>query len=309
MTVYREQKTEKKEEFYTQLFDIERIISKSICTIYLFIFFIPVVCSQTVNYSPAYFGPNALPVPEFSDATIPKETILQLSGNHFFGFGDITKSIDLRIEIPLLPEHVSFNIWYTGFETWRVTQEIYDHRNMMGDSLRGTAWGEFYVETRMLLLKERERRPSIVLNSTLKAAAGTNFGQRRHYDTPGYYFSVEVSKSFFPRRRFLDEVRPVAHIGFLCWETTNSVQNDAPMYGGKIILRNRLFDFQNTLSSYYGWMNNGDVPLVFSSRLTFKQPKFNFFYQYQYGINDFSYHHVQIGLAFKLSTLTPKYLK
>lgn len=302
-------KDAKKDEFCTQLFDFEQIICKYICTIYLLICFIHDVCSQTVNYSPAYFGPNAFPVPEFSDATIPQESILRLSGNQFFGFGDITTSFDLRIEIPLLPEFVSFKIWYTGFETWEVTQEIYDHRNMMGDTLRGITWGEFYVQTQILLLKESKRRPSIILNSTLKAAAGTDFEQRRHYDTPGYYINVEIGKSFLPRHRFLYEVRTVANMGFLVWQTTGSNQNDAYIYGGKIILRNRLFDFQNMLSGYYGYMNNGDAPLVFSSGLTFKQPKFNIFVQYQYGINDFPYHHIQTGLALKLSTLTPKYLK
>jgi hypothetical protein len=37
--------------------------------------------AQPVSYSPAYFGPNANPVPEFSDASIPEQTTLQLAGN------------------------------------------------------------------------------------------------------------------------------------------------------------------------------------------------------------------------------------
>jgi hypothetical protein len=283
---------------------------KKICSalVLLLLFASISVAQQPVNYSPAYFGPNALPVPRFSDATIPVETIVEMSGSHFWGFGDVTTSFALGVEIPLLPELVSFKVWYTGFETWRVTQEIYNLRNMKGGRLRGTAWGEFYVQTRMLLLRERRRTPSIILNSTLKTAAGTNFEQRRHFDTPGYYFSVEIGNSFFPRFRFLDEIRTVVHLGFLCWETTNSTQNDAPLYGGKIILRNRLFDFENTLSGYHGWMGNGDAPLVYSTRLTFKQPGFNLFIQYQYGIFDFPYHHIQAGISIRLPGLTPRYI-
>ena len=275
----------------------------------IFLLFSSVSFAQTVNYSPAYFGPNALPVPPFTDATIPKHTTVQFNTSHFWGFGDITTSVGFGVEVPLLPELVSFKVWFTGFETWRVTQEVYDLRNMQGGQLRGRANGEFYVQTRMLLLRERRFAPSIILNSTLKTAAATNpdFIQRRHFDTPGYYFCVEIGKSFFPRGRFLDEIRTVVNLGFLCWETTNSTQNDAPMYGGKIILRNRLFDFENTLSGYYGWMNNGDRPLVFSSKLRFRQPNFNIFLQYQYGINDFPYHHIQAGVSFSLSSLTPRY--
>lgn len=283
------------------------MIKNSICTICLLICSIPFGSSQSVNYSPSYFGPNALPVTEFSDGTIPKETILRLSGNHFFGYGDITTSFDLGIEIPLLPERIAIKIWNTGFEIWEVTQEIYNQRNMKGDRLRGVAWGEFYIQTQLLFLKERKHRPSIILNSILKTAAGTNFEQRRHYDTPGYIFSMEIGKSFLLNRRFLEEVKTIVQVGFLERQTANSSQNDAPLYGGKIILRNRLFDFQTTLSGYHGWMQNGDAPLVFSLRLTLKQPKFSVFTQYQYGINDFAYQQIQTGIAFRLSKLTPTY--
>lgn len=107
--------------------------------------------------------------------------------------------------------------------------------------------------------------------------------------------------------RFLNEIRFVANLGFLCWETTHSTQNDAPMYGGKIILSNRLFDFENTVAGYYGWINNGDAPLVYFSRLTLKRPNLNVFVQYQYGINDFPYHGFQVGFSRGLSKLTPRY--
>jgi hypothetical protein len=147
------------------------------------------------------------------------------------------------------------------------------------------------------------------LNSTLKTAAGTNFEQRRHHDTPGYYFDLEFGKSFHLENKFLTEIRTVANIGFLCWETTNSTQNDAPMYGGKIILSNRLFDFEHTLSGYYGWMNNGDRPLVYASKLRFKQTNYHVFAQFQYGITDFPYYGVQLGTAITLSKLTPRYFE
>jgi len=305
----KREKDAKKGEFHTQLFDIERVISKSICTIYLLICFMPVVCSQTVNYSPAYFGPNANPVPVFSDATIPSMTTIGLSGSYYFGFGDNTSSVTFSTEISLLPERVSVKVWVATFEYFRVTQAVYNERNMTGNKLSGTANGDFYVQTRISVLKEKKNSPSIILNSTLKTASGTNFKQRRYFDTPGYYFDLEIGKSIRLKNNILNEIRFVTNVGFLCWETTNSTQNDAPMYGGKIILSNRLFDFENTLSGYYGWMNNGDAPLVYSSKLNFKQTKFDIFVQYQYGINDFPYHHIQTGFVLKLSKLTPKYQK
>jgi len=273
----------------------------------LFFLFATVSYSQTVNYSPAFFGPNANPVPEFSNATIPAFTTLQFSGNYFFGFGDKTGSIAVLVEVPLLPECISLKVWVAAFEHYRVTQDVYDSRNMEGGTLSGMAGGDFYVQTRIRILREKKIAPSIILNSTLKTASGTNFKQRRYFDTPGYYFDVEIGKSFFLKNKILSEIRPVLNAGFLCWETTNSRQNDAAMYGGKIILSNRLFDFENAVSGYRGWMKNGDKPLVFSSKLHFKQPKFKVFAQYQYGIKDFPYHNIQAGVAFWLEKLTPRY--
>ena len=184
---------------------------------------------------------------------------------------------------------------------------MYDERQMEGGNLQGTTNGDIYVQTRMLITQEKKYLPNIILNSTLKSASGSNFAQRRYFDTPGYYFDVEIGKSIHTKSRIVSEIRAVANLGFLCWETTNSTQNDAPMYGGKVILSNKLFDFENVLSGYYGWMNNGDAPLAYSSKLTFKQSKINFFAQYQYGINDFPYHHIRAGISFQLSKLTPKY--
>ena len=58
--------------------------------------------AQSVKYSPAWFGPNANPVPEFTDATIPSKTTISLMGDYYFGYGDETKNGYFKIEIPLV---------------------------------------------------------------------------------------------------------------------------------------------------------------------------------------------------------------
>jgi len=219
--------------------------------VFVLLFSSAVVRAQTVNYSPAYFGPNANPVSKFTNGKIVRETTIELAREHYFGFGDHTRNFSFLIEVPLLSERIAFKVWVPLLERWRVTQEISDYRNMKGDALSGTAAGDFYVQTRMLILSENNRRPNIILNSTLKTASGTNFNQRRYFDTPGYYFDLEIGKSLSLENRFLNEIRFVANLGFLCWETTNSTQNDAPMYGWKIILSNHWFDFDNTLAGYF----------------------------------------------------------
>jgi hypothetical protein len=205
-------------------------------------------------------------------------------------------------------------MWGNFLERYNVTPEITQQRNMNPDDLNGfISGGDIFVQTRMLLSKEKTYMPAIILNSTLKTASSDEkeevFVRRRYFDTPGYYFDVEFGKSVKTNSRFLTEIRTVGNFGFLCWDTTGSRQNDASMYGGKIILSNTLFDFKNTLSGYKGWMNNGDNPLVYTAKLQLKQKRIAYNFTYKYGIRDYPYHLTSFGVSFSINKLTPKYRK
>lgn len=269
-----------------------------------------------VKYAPAWFGPNANPVPEFTDARIPAKTTISLMGDYYFGFGDETKNGYFKVEIPLIPELVSFKFWATTLENYTVTPEISEHRGMNGN-LSGRPNGDLYVQTRISILRETKAAPVIILNTTLKTASGTQFTERRYFDTPGYYFDLEVGKSILTKSSFISEVRGVANLGFLCWETSGSRQNDAPMYGGKLIIGNSNWKLDNTLSGYWGWMHTsqkygadyGDVPLVYAAKFTILTDYMDYFAQYQYGIQDFPYHQIRLGISFPIEKLTPRYRK
>ena len=152
-------------------------------------------------------------------------------------------------------------------------------------------------------------------NATLRTASGSGFGQRRYFDTPGYYFDVEAGKSFFTGGKLVKEIRLGADLGFMAWETTGSWQDDAPMYGAKLILANDHWKLDNTLAGYYGWMHTsdrygsdyGDAPLVLATRLEHTMGSRSLFIQYQHGLNDFPYNQFRIGYSFTAPRLTPRY--
>ena len=280
----------------------------------ILILLLVIICQQgvysQVRYSSSWFGPNANPVPEFTDATIPSKTTISLMGDYYFGHGDRTKNGYIKVDIPLLSERVSLKIWSAVLEHYQTTEEVMQNRG--ANTTSGSEVGDIYVQTRIRLWKEQKNRPSIILNSTLKTASAKTFATRRYFDTPGYYFDVEMGKSFFTKSSFISEIRLVADAGFLCWETTNSAQDDAPMYGGKIILGNQDWKIENTLSGYWGWKNlkdktYGDVPLVYSLKLIKQTKNLNYFAQYQYGIHDFPYNQIRVGVSFTMSKLTPKF--
>lgn len=267
------------------------------------------------DYSSAWFGPNANPVPEFTDATIPSKTTLSLMADYYIGQGDKTENGYFKIEVPLLPKRVSLKIWSTILEHYQVTDQLSATRDMSGNT-SGTANGDIYVQTRIQLLKERKIAPSFILNSTLKTASGTHEEFRRYFNTAGYYFDVEIGKSIYTKNRFISEIRGVVNAGFLCWDTERlSTQDDAPMYGGKILLINPNWKFENTLSGYWGWMHTsrffgadyGDAPFVYTSKFTITTKKIDYFAQYQYGIHDFPYQQLRLGVSFTFDKLTPKF--
>jgi hypothetical protein len=156
---------------------------------------------------------------------------------------------------------------------------------------------------------ERKYLPAIVINATLKTASGERFIDRRYFDTPGYYFDAEIGKSFRFKNKILNDIRIATDLGFLCWEMTGSRQNDAFMYGAKIVLSNKILEWDNTIAGYKGRIHNGDNPLVFSTKLTGKIKIFSVYFQYKYGIRDWRYHQLQVGCAVQIPKLTPKYKK
>ena len=275
------------------------------------------LCAQTQTpYSPAWFGPNANPVPEFTDASIPAKTTITLTGDYYFGHGDQTENGYAKIEFPLIPERISFKVWSTILEHYQVTDLVSAERNMLHGNTAGIANGDVYFQTRILLLKEKSNTPDIIVNTTLKTASGTNQQYARYFNTPGYYFDTEIGKSIHIKSTSINEIRGVVNFGFMCWETERqSTQDDAPMYGGKIIIGNDHWKLENSLSGYWGWMhtnihygsNYGDAPMVYNAKLTKACRNINYFAQYEYGIHDFPYQLVRLGVSFTMEKITPKY--
>ena len=282
---------------------------------FLFLLFISTqVTIGQVRYSTSWFGPNANPVPEFTDATIPAKTTISIMGDYYFGYGDRTENGYIKVDIPLIPERVSLKVWSAVLEHYQTTDQIMLERGATSTS--GSEVGDIYVQTRIRLWKEQKNRPSIILNSTLKTASAKTFKTRRYFDTPGYYFDLEAGKSFYTKSKFISEIRSVTNVGFMCWETTNSRQDDAPMYGEKIIIGNDNWKFENTISGYSGWLHTskaiyipdyGDTPLVYATKFSIKSGKISYFAQYQYGITDFHYQQLRVGISFTVEKLTPKF--
>jgi hypothetical protein len=271
--------------------------------------------AQIQRYSTAWFGPNAFPVPELTDALIPASTTFDITADYYFGFGDQTKNGYFRIEIPLLSEKIAFKLWSGFLENYELTPELAAIRGVESDKRTGKANSDIYVQTRILLKKETGLWPSIILNSTLKTTSGTENFAKRYYNTSGYYFDIEAGKSFRVNSAISDYVRLAGTLGFLCWETDNFTQNEGPMYGFKLKTGKNKFNYEIGLRGYSGWMsshsaygsNYGDKPVAGFTKLTFLTQHLNYYIQYQQGFRDYPYHQVRMGIQFSSKKLTPNY--
>jgi hypothetical protein len=139
----------------------------------------------------------------------------------------------------------------------------------------------------------------------MKTASGEQFNRRRHYDCPGYFFDLAIGQSISLKQM---ELRFAGSVGFLCWQTTDARQNDAVMYGLQAKLIHRHFSAQAEWGGYVGWEQYGDAPMVIKLRTAGMINGFEPFLQYQYGIKDYPFHQLRVGLVyyFKIKKLEGK---
>lgn len=272
----------------------------------IFVLITNIINSQNINYSTAWFGPNASPVPETGNAVIPEFSNFQLEFNNNISSGDKTKNLDIQFEFPIIKDRVSLKLWMTTLEYYEVDETVYTKRQMLGEKT-DVALGDVYIQNRFRLSKESSKWPNIILQSTIKTATGTQFYNRRFYDTPSYYFDLEFGKTLLDKNNF--EFKIVADIGFYSWQMYSSVQNDAPMYSLKLIPKYRNISLETDIAGYSGWKNKlvegyGDRPVVWRNRLNYSFKNNKTYISFEKGLRDYPYTNINLGLNIPLKFIS-----
>lgn len=255
--------------------------------------------------APAFFGPNAFPVPEMADTAAFGRWSFELAAEGFVGFeGDRTADPFARLRLPLWSDRVSLALWMPVVEfygsteerlaTCRVQEEWHDK------ALSGHLGGDLYVSTDMLLLREGAVRPSLILRAALKTASGGRYECARYYDSPGYFFDATVGKTIGLDKEGHASLLVALSTGFLCWQTNNGRQNDAVMYGAQVRLRAGRWSLEETLAGYSGWEHAGDCPATLRSRIALHFNRLEPYMMYLYGLRDYPFHQLRVGVAYTL---------
>lgn len=266
---------------------------------------------ETTGIAPAYFGPNAFPVPEMLDGRVQKQLRAEIAGDGYLGFqGDKTADAFARVFIPLFTDRVNLTVWMPVMEWYEMTPERMATCRVP-DSLahRGSGAGDAYFSTDIQILRDKKWTPDIALRAACKSASGGQYELARHYDCPGYFMDLSVGKSWYLGEKQEAkgvELRVAGSAGFLCWQTDNGRQNDAVMYGLQLLIKSQYVSLRTTYSGYVGWENDGDKPMIIKGRLSGHAKQFEPYVEYQYGIKDYPFHMLRVGLAYSLDILKRK---
>jgi hypothetical protein len=269
--------------------------------------------SRWQNYltiSPAFMGPNALPVPQVKQGTMP-ESSFKLAYDVHTG-AENTQNVFTELHVPLFSERVGLNFQLVPFEYYSMDTIIRDLRLARERDGEGTSVGDLYIGTYIQLIKDHRYLPDVLLTINLRTASGNNLGATRYTDSPGYFFDMSFGKNIkFGNEAFIKSIRPYAMGGLYVYQTnrTDYPQNDCFLYGfGTDVSFNKLVLIQS-FSGYSGYINNGDSPFIYRAGLRTKfKRKVNYEFRFQKGINDFPYISYRIGCIFKLDSFTKPWL-
>jgi hypothetical protein len=248
--------------------------------------------------SPAYLGPNALPVPEMKKGIIQKTGEIETTlSNHFYS-GDPTQDLSAGFFLPFGKGKIAFEGYGVILEHYNYTDEIRDIRVSRDKNGRGFISGDFYFST-LVQLCRNHKFPDTVFRIACKTASGNAYSAR-YTDTPGYFFDFSFSKEFTLFKQKL--LRPYAAFGFYSWQTYNEAtpQNDALLYGAGLEYRNPAWCFSGDFSGYSGYLKNQDRPQVITLDLRHDWPASAARIRFLYGLRDWNYKTVKFSFIWKL---------
>lgn len=234
-------------------------------------------------------GPNSLPVPEFFPAEFPRKTELEFGFQHHFSDGDKTYNFLTNAFFSVVPGRVGLRIHYIPIEFYKTDSVTRNLRGARDLDLRGYSFGDFYVSTFFQVIKDHEKLPDLMLSVNIKTASGTNLANARHTDSPGYYFSASLGKTYKTGKNIITAWRPYFTGGFYSYQTNSStlLQNDAFLFGFGGVISTPKLKFDNKIAGYLGYFGDGDQPVVYRLRVyTIRESLLNYKFGLQLGIHD-----------------------
>lgn len=262
--------------------------------------------SVPTKIAPAYFGPNAFPVPDMMTGRTSSEWKLEVYADSFINrtYGpseEYTANAFVRLTAPLFTDRVNLVIWGPIVEYFRIGDKICKDRRIESTSpVSRTISGDIYISTDFMLLTQERHGIDISVRAALKSASGNDYSNARYYDSAGYFFDAAFGRKFtlIPDK---SDLSIAASGGFLCWQTDNGRQNDAVMYGLKASYRYKGISISSEFGGYVGWERDGDAPMTLKTSLSSRHGDFVLSIGHQVGFIDWPFHQFRFGISYIIS--------
>ena len=255
--------------------------------------------NQYLTISPAFMGPNALPVPEVTKGAIDSSAELEVAGDYHYCCGDKTIDFYTKGYLPLFNNKMSVSVDVIPYEWFKTDTATRDRRAARTRSGKGGAGGDIYFYTNFQLLKNHPHLPDLLFEAAFRTASGTNLRNARYTDGAGYFFDVSAGKNYSIKKNIL---RLYLMTGFYDYQTFDlqHLQNDCFLYGvGTDFTFNR-FQISQSLAGYSGYLDIGDKPLVYRASVRLKNPRFDWKLSYQTGLNDYPFQRFRLSLIWHI---------
>jgi len=253
---------------------------------------------QELIYASKYMGPDALPVPETVFGNIDGNMEIESRVGSNTAVGDQTENIKLRIAYPIVKNIVKFEATDV-FEYYKLSPNS-PLINKDGYGVdNGFIAGDINATTIIQAVRNKTF-PDVIIRVNLRTASGKNRQAGRFTDAPGYFFDVSFSKGLKFDNKVLNQAGLYASVGFYCWQTNDDFhpQDDAKLGSFGAFVNSGKLSLKSELDGYYGYMNNGDRPLVSRTSLSYKNSRVYYTLQYQTGMHDFEYNIVSFSFTF-----------
>ncbi|MCF8226309.1 MAG: hypothetical protein K9J30_10565 [Bacteroidales bacterium] len=255
--------------------------------------------------TPAYLGPNALPVPEMYPGRIPSRHFFEMGAEGHYSKGDQTANLYLNYDLPLFTDKATFQLTYRPVEFYKTDTITRDLRRSREYDPAGRSSGDLYMSTYIQLIRDHAYLPDVMVSANIKTASGSKLYAARHTDTPGYWADATIGKGFRISETGLQQLHIYGKAGFYAYQTFSmrNFQNDAFLYGGGFLLKFRDFSLQNQITGYYGYFKLGDHPVVYRLILSKDtKRKVSFKVMFQQGLNDYNFSTIRFTARYKLSS-------
>jgi hypothetical protein len=267
--------------------------------------------NKWIQVAPGTMGPNALPVPEMDYAQVAGSSTLETGIHAHFMKGDTAVNSWLNFRWIVVPEKVEVSFWGYPTETFRMTNEVRDERQIYYDDPGWiTHQGDLWISTRIQVLKNHKKLPDITLNYSFKNTTGL-MKHGRYSDAGTNYFYLALGKSFFPKTGILDELRIAGLGGFYLWQTNKveMAQDEGPLVEAGLKLRKNNVSLSNEIGGYFGYdvyefigVTGNNDPLVYRLKIEKSGKSIDWKAEFITGLNDYYYNTFKMGLTYRFGS-------